>query len=87
MVYRHPKCKRPSQFRLWLVKYLLVNNIFRWFSERAIFSDLEDGYGINHEYLSHEDLYNYTVQKVAEAAPKLKALQNKLNPGGKDIWP
>lgn len=55
--------------------------------ELAIFSDLEDGYGINHEYMSHEDLYNSTVKKVAEAAPKLKALQEKLNPGGKDIWP
>ncbi|KAM8712292.1 hypothetical protein ACLKA7_012763 [Drosophila subpalustris] len=55
--------------------------------ERAIFSDLEDGYGIDHEYMSHEDLYNSTVKKVAEAAPKLKALQQKLNPGGKDIWP
>ncbi|XP_023162215.2 probable peroxisomal acyl-coenzyme A oxidase 1 [Drosophila hydei] len=55
--------------------------------ELAVFSDLEDGYGINHEYMSHEDLYNSTVKKVAEAAPKLKALQEKLNPGGKDIWP
>ncbi|XP_030558337.1 probable peroxisomal acyl-coenzyme A oxidase 1 [Drosophila novamexicana] len=55
--------------------------------EQAVFSDLEDGYGINHEYMSHEDLYNSTVKKVAEAAPKLKALQEKLNPGGKDIWP
>lgn len=55
--------------------------------EHAIFDDLEDGYGVNHEYMSHEDLYNSTVKKVAEAAPKLKALQDKLNPGGKDIWP
>lgn len=64
----------------WLIKYFIA-------TERAIFSDLEDGYGINHEYMSHEEVYNSTVKKVAEAAPKLKALQNKLNPGGKDIWP
>ncbi|EDW91247.1 probable peroxisomal acyl-coenzyme A oxidase 1 [Drosophila yakuba] len=55
--------------------------------EEAIFSDLEDGYGLNHEYMSHEEVYNSTVKKVAEAAVKLKALQNKLNPGGTDIWP
>ncbi|EDX08069.1 GD11595 [Drosophila simulans] len=55
--------------------------------EKAIFSDLEDGYGLNHEYMSHEEVYNSTVKKVAEAAVKLKALQNKLNPGGTDIWP
>ncbi|KAH8404170.1 hypothetical protein KR215_011153 [Drosophila sulfurigaster] len=55
--------------------------------ERVVFANLEDGYGLNHEYMSHEDLYNSSVKKVAEAAPKLKALQKKLNPGGKDIWP
>ncbi|XP_068148076.1 acyl-coenzyme A oxidase 1 [Drosophila tropicalis] len=55
--------------------------------ESAIFSDLEDGYGLNHEYMSHEDVYNSAVKKVAEAAPKLKALQKKLNPGGNNIWP
>ncbi|KAH8389956.1 hypothetical protein KR200_004726 [Drosophila serrata] len=55
--------------------------------EKAIFSDLEDGYGINHEYMSHEEVYNSSVKKVAEAAVKLKALQNQLNPGGNDIWP
>ncbi|XP_030380571.1 probable peroxisomal acyl-coenzyme A oxidase 1 [Scaptodrosophila lebanonensis] len=55
--------------------------------ERHIFANLEDGYGINHEYMSHEDVYNTAVRRVAEAAPKLKALQKKLNPGGKDIWP
>ncbi|EDW02147.1 probable peroxisomal acyl-coenzyme A oxidase 1 [Drosophila grimshawi] len=55
--------------------------------ERALFADLDDGYGINHEYMSHEDLYNSAVKKVAEATPKLKALQQKMNPGGKDIWP
>ncbi|EDV55455.1 probable peroxisomal acyl-coenzyme A oxidase 1 [Drosophila erecta] len=55
--------------------------------EKALFSDLEDGYGLNHEYMSHEEVYNSSVKKVAEAAVKLKALQNKLNPGGTDIWP
>ncbi|KAH8348698.1 hypothetical protein KR084_009946 [Drosophila pseudotakahashii] len=55
--------------------------------EKAIFSDLEDGYGLNHEYMSHEEVYNSSVKKVAEAATKLKALQKKLNPGGTDIWP
>jgi len=37
--------------------------------------------------MSHEEVYNSSIKKVAEAATKLKALQNKLNPGGKDIWP
>ncbi|KAI8037041.1 hypothetical protein M5D96_010357 [Drosophila gunungcola] len=55
--------------------------------EKAIFSDLEEGYGLNHEYMSHEEVYNSSVKQVAEAATKLKALQNKLNPGGNDIWP
>ncbi|EDW72389.1 uncharacterized protein Dwil_GK20900 [Drosophila willistoni] len=55
--------------------------------ENAIFSDLEDGYGLNHEYMSHEDVYNSAVKKAAEAALKLKALQKKLNPGGNNIWP
>ncbi|EDW02143.1 GH21828 [Drosophila grimshawi] len=54
--------------------------------KRALFADLDDGYAINHEYMSHEDLYNSAVKKIAEATPKLKALQHKMNPG-KDIWP
>lgn len=69
----------PKFLRLTLFHILVI--------EHAIFDDLEDGYGLNHEYMSHEEVYNSTVKKVADAAPKLKALQQKLNPGGKDIWP
>ncbi|ALC41620.1 Acox57D-d [Drosophila busckii] len=55
--------------------------------ERVLFDDQEDGYGLKHEYMSHEEVYNCMVKNLCEAAPKLKALQQRLNPGGSDIWP
>ncbi|XP_013101987.2 probable peroxisomal acyl-coenzyme A oxidase 1 [Stomoxys calcitrans] len=55
--------------------------------EREIFADLETDYGLKHEYLDHEGVYNRAVEQATKAAKKLRRLQKERNPGGTEIWP
>ncbi|XP_073844174.1 acyl-coenzyme A oxidase 1-like [Musca autumnalis] len=55
--------------------------------EHILFGDLEKGYGLKHEYLDHEGVYNLAVEQVANAVRKLKKLQKERNPGGNEIYP
>uniref|UniRef100_T1PA23 Acyl-coenzyme A oxidase n=1 Tax=Musca domestica TaxID=7370 RepID=T1PA23_MUSDO len=55
--------------------------------EHELFKGLEKGYGLKHEYLDHEGVYNRAVEQVVIASKKLKKLQQERNPGGNDIWP
>uniref|UniRef100_A0A1I8NU85 Acyl-coenzyme A oxidase n=2 Tax=Stomoxys calcitrans TaxID=35570 RepID=A0A1I8NU85_STOCA len=54
---------------------------------KELFSDFEKDYGIKHEYLDHEGVYNRAVEQGTKAAKKLRRLQKERNPGGKEIWP
>ncbi|XP_075168763.1 acyl-coenzyme A oxidase 1-like [Haematobia irritans] len=55
--------------------------------EEVLFGDYERDYGLKHEYMDHEGVYNRSVEQAARAAKKLRRLQQERNPGGKEIWP
>ncbi|XP_011193063.1 probable peroxisomal acyl-coenzyme A oxidase 1 [Zeugodacus cucurbitae] len=53
--------------------------------EDELYADLPDP--IELDYLSYEDVYNRTVEQTVSAIKKLRALQERLNPGGTEIYP
>ncbi|XP_067631928.1 acyl-coenzyme A oxidase 1-like [Eurosta solidaginis] len=53
--------------------------------EEELYKDLEDP--IELDYLSYEDVYNRGVKHSVVAAEKLRALQERLYPGGTEIYP
>lgn len=73
-----------------IIKYLsnlIILVIFSYFVEHILFSDLEKGYGLKHEYLDHVGVYNRAVEQVTTISRKLRKLQQERNPGGDEIWP
>uniref|UniRef100_A0A1L8EHW8 Acyl-coenzyme A oxidase n=1 Tax=Haematobia irritans TaxID=7368 RepID=A0A1L8EHW8_HAEIR len=55
--------------------------------EQVLFGDNEKFYGLKHEYMDHEGVYNRAIEQVTRAGKKLRKLQQEKNPGGNDIWP
>ncbi|XP_054739565.1 probable peroxisomal acyl-coenzyme A oxidase 1 [Anastrepha obliqua] len=53
--------------------------------EEELYKDLDDP--IELDYLSYEDIYNRGLKHSVEAVKKLRALQDRLHPGGSEIYP
>ncbi|XP_013116938.2 probable peroxisomal acyl-coenzyme A oxidase 1 [Stomoxys calcitrans] len=59
---------------------------FKRFLESYVLDDLDEN-AFRFQNLSHEDIYNSAVNDFIRLATKLRELQEKLKPGGTDIWP
>ena len=55
-----------------------------FFSEKELFADLPDP--IELDYLSYEDVYNRTVKQSVDAINKVRAMQERVNPGGAEVY-
>ncbi|TMW41843.1 hypothetical protein DOY81_013078, partial [Sarcophaga bullata] len=49
------------------------------------YQDLDDG--LSHEYLPYTDLVTLSVKQSIAAIRKLRGIQNRINPGGSEIFP
>ncbi|XP_065369280.1 probable peroxisomal acyl-coenzyme A oxidase 1 [Calliphora vicina] len=53
--------------------------------EEELYQDLDDS--LDHEFASYEDMATMAVKHAVHASKKLRELQNRLNPGGSEIYP
>ncbi|XP_049308027.1 probable peroxisomal acyl-coenzyme A oxidase 1 [Bactrocera dorsalis] len=53
-------------------------------AEEELFSDLPDP--VELDYLSYEDYYNRTVEQCVNAITKVRAMQERVNPGGLEVY-
>ena len=71
--------------RAKLLKFVINFIIYFCFVEKEVYQDLEDG--LSHEYLSYEDLVTLSIKQSIDATRKLRRIQNRINPGGSEIFP
>ena len=53
--------------------------------DKDLYDDLDEG--MDHEYLSYEDMCHVSIKHAIACVNKLKRLQQKYNAGGSDIYP
>ncbi|CAD7014201.1 unnamed protein product [Ceratitis capitata] len=54
--------------------------------EQEMFNDMTEHNTLLH-YKSHEEISEIALRQSLEVAKKLRAMQQRINPGGNDIWP
>ncbi|XP_039956210.1 probable peroxisomal acyl-coenzyme A oxidase 1 [Bactrocera tryoni] len=54
--------------------------------EHELFNDMTEHNTLLH-YKSHEEIYELALKQSFQVAKKLRAMQQRINPGGNDIWP
>ncbi|XP_053963812.1 probable peroxisomal acyl-coenzyme A oxidase 1 [Anastrepha ludens] len=54
--------------------------------EQEIFNDMTTHNTLLH-YKSHEEISEIALKQSLDVAKKLRAMQDRINPGGNDIWP
>ncbi|CAD7014207.1 unnamed protein product [Ceratitis capitata] len=73
-----------EEFSAWIYDDINLLQMKR-LVEEELFKDSPDP--IELDYLSYEDVYNRGVKHSADAFNKLRALQERLHPGGTEIYP
>uniref|UniRef100_A0A1I8NUH3 Acyl-coenzyme A oxidase n=1 Tax=Stomoxys calcitrans TaxID=35570 RepID=A0A1I8NUH3_STOCA len=53
--------------------------------EQEIYSDLDDP--LTHEFASYEDMASIAIKHAVAATKKLRAIQDRINPGGSEVYP
>lgn len=56
-----------------------------FFTEEELYTDLDDP--LDHEFLSYEDMASTAVKHAVAATKKLRAIQDRINPGGSEVYP
>ncbi|XP_073813980.1 acyl-coenzyme A oxidase 1-like [Musca autumnalis] len=53
--------------------------------EDELYSDLDDP--LDHEFASYEEMASLAVKHAVKATKKLRAIQERINPGGSEVYP
>lgn len=64
---------------------MYYSKIILLFSEEELYNDLDDP--LDHEFASYEEMASLAVKHAVNATKKLRAIQERIHPGGSEVYP